>query len=141
VAPTEMEAVAGVTAMEARVFGAADTVRAALPLMPSMVAVTVVEPAPSAVAIPALVMLATFAFVSVQVADAVTSAVEPSLKVALALNCRVAPTERSSVAGDAAMVISVLPEPPEPEEDVPPHPAMASRSGKVSEKKRVFISL
>lgn len=136
-APAVTEAVAGVTAIEARVFAGAETVRAAFPLMPSMVAVTVAEPAPSAVAIPVLVMRATFPFVSVQVADAVTSAVEPSLKVPVALNCRVAPTERSTVAGDAAIACSVLLELPEPEDEVEPHPAIASRSGKVSEKKRV----
>jgi hypothetical protein len=47
--------------------------------MLSTVAVTVVEPAATAVASPDEVMVATFAFASVQVAEAVTSAVEPSL--------------------------------------------------------------
>ena len=53
------------------------TVRLALPLMLSMVAVTVVEPAAMAVAMPAGVMVATFPLASVQVAEEVTSAVEP----------------------------------------------------------------
>jgi len=42
-------------------------------------ALIVVEPAATAVAIPEEVMIATFAFASVQVAAEVTSAVEPSL--------------------------------------------------------------
>jgi hypothetical protein len=44
-----------------------------------MAAVTVVEPAATAVAIPPEFIVATVALASVQVADAVTFAVEPSL--------------------------------------------------------------
>jgi hypothetical protein len=74
-----MVAVAGVTAMEVSVFAAAATVRVAVPLTLPMAAVTVVDPAPAAVTIPEEAMVATFASASVQVAEAVTSAVEPSL--------------------------------------------------------------
>ena len=96
---------AGVTAMDVSVLAGAETVRVALPLRPFMVAVTVAEPAASAVAMPEEVIFATFGPASVQVADAVTSWEEPSLKVADALNCFVSPTERLAVAGDAAIVI------------------------------------
>jgi len=78
-APMAMVSIAGVTAMEVRVFGAAETVRSALPLTPSRVAVTVVEPAASAVTMPEAVIFAIAGLVSVQVADAVTSWLEPSL--------------------------------------------------------------
>jgi hypothetical protein len=74
-----MVAVAGVTAMEASVFGDAAIVRVAVPLSAPMLAVTLVEPVAMPVAIPDEVMVATFAFASVQVAEEVTSAVEPSL--------------------------------------------------------------
>lgn len=73
VAPMAMAAVAGDTAMEVSVFGAAETVRSALPLMPSRVAVTVVEPAARAVTMPEAVTFAIAGLVSVQAADAVTS--------------------------------------------------------------------
>ena len=79
VAPAAMVAVAGVTATAVTVFATAGTVRLAVPLMLSMVAVMVVEPAARAVAMPAGVMVATFALASAQVAAAVTSAVELSL--------------------------------------------------------------
>jgi hypothetical protein len=74
-----MLAVAGETAMAVNVFATAATVSVALPLMPSRVAVTVVEPAATAVASPDGLMEATFGSASVQRADAVTFAVEPSL--------------------------------------------------------------
>jgi hypothetical protein len=105
-----------------------------------MVAVMVVEPAASAVAMPEGVMLATFAFASDQAAAAVTSTVEPSLYVAVALNCLVAPTETFAVAGDAATASSVFPGPLSPEE-VPPHPTLASSSERVSEKNSEYTDL
>jgi hypothetical protein len=74
-----MVAVAGDTAMEVSVLGGAATVRVAFPLTLPMAAVTVVEPAATAVAMPDAVIVATCPLASVQVADAVTSAVEPSL--------------------------------------------------------------
>ena len=74
-----MEAVGGVTARDLRVTTGAGTVMAAVPLTPLTVAVTVVEPEASAVASPAGVMVATVVVEEVQVAVAVTFAVEPSL--------------------------------------------------------------
>ncbi len=53
--------------------------RVALPLMPSKEAVTVVDPGAIAAAMPEAVMVATLELSSVQAADLVTSAVEPSL--------------------------------------------------------------
>jgi hypothetical protein len=74
-----MLAVAGETVIEVSVLAAGVTVRVAFPLTPSTVAVTVVEPAATPVAFPDALMVATFELVSVQAADAVTLAVEPSL--------------------------------------------------------------
>jgi hypothetical protein len=91
-----------------------------------MVAVTVVEPAAMAVAIPDEVMVANFAFASVQAAEEVTSAVEPSLYVALAVNCWVAPTARFAVAGEAAIELRTLVVLLELRDEVPPQPAAAS---------------
>jgi hypothetical protein len=65
--------------MEVSVLGAASTVRLAVRLRLPMAAVTVVDPAATAVAIPEAVMVATLPLASVQVADVVTSAVDPSL--------------------------------------------------------------
>jgi hypothetical protein len=64
-----MPGLAGETAMEVRVFGGVGTVRVALPLMPSMDAVTVVEPGATALAMPEEVMVAIFESESVHVAD------------------------------------------------------------------------
>lgn len=79
VAPMARVALPGVSAIELRVFTGAGTVRVALPLTPSKEAVTVVDPGASAAAMPDEEMVATLAFASVQAADLVTSAVEPSL--------------------------------------------------------------
>lgn len=133
-APARMLAVAGVTAIAVRVFAGAETVMLALPLRPPMVAVMVVEPAASAVATPEAVIFATFALASDQVADAVTSWEEPSLKVPVALNCSVAPTKRLAVVGDAAMAVSVFCE--DGDDVVPPQPVLASSSATASEKNR-----
>lgn len=116
------------TAMEASVFGDAAIVRVAVPLSEPRLAVTVVEPVAMAVAIPDEVMVATFAFASVQVAEEVTSAVEPSLYVASAVNCWVAPTARLAVAGEAAIELTTLVVLPELREELPPQPAAASSS-------------
>jgi hypothetical protein len=125
--------------MDLSVLGGAETVRVALPLRPSMVAVIVVEPAASAVAMPEEVIFATVGPASVQVADAVTSWEEPSLKVADALNCFVAPTERLAVAGDAAIAIRFFCE--GGDDAVPPQPMLASSSAKVSEQKNELTNL
>lgn len=137
--PAAMLTVAGVTAIAVSVFAGAETVMLALPLRPSMVAVMVVEPAASAVAMPEAVIFATLALASVQVADAVTSWEEPSLKLAVALNCSVAPTERLAVAGEAAMAVSVFCE--GGDDVVPPQPVLASSRAMASEKSREYTSL
>jgi hypothetical protein len=74
-----MLAVAGVTAIEVSVLAATLTVSVAAPLIPLSVAVIVDAPGATAVAIPADVMVATDSEELVQVTDAVTSAVDPSL--------------------------------------------------------------
>jgi hypothetical protein len=99
-----------------------------------MLAVTVVEPAATPVAIPDEVMVATFAFASVQVAEEVTSAVEPSLYVALAVNCWVAPTARLAVDGVAAIELTTLVVLPEPMDELPPQPAAASSSDRLRQR-------
>jgi hypothetical protein len=71
--------VAGVTAIETSVFTAAVTVNAAVPLTPLSVAVTVLEPAATAVARPAALIVAAAVLELVHVALLLTLAVEPSL--------------------------------------------------------------
>jgi hypothetical protein len=129
-----MVAVAGETAMEASVFAGAAIVRVAVPLSAPMLAVTVVEPAATPVAIPDEVMVATFASASVQVAEEVTSAVEPSLYVALAVNCWAAPTARLAVTGEAAIELKTLVVLPDPMDELPPQPAAASRSERLRQR-------
>src|SRR5581483_10640764 len=79
VAPMARVALPGVSAIELRVIEGAGTVSVVLPLTPSKEAVTVVDPGAIAAALPDGEMVATLAFASVQAADLVTSAVEPSL--------------------------------------------------------------
>jgi len=104
-----------------------------------MVAVMVVDPEARAVAKPEAVIFATFPLASVQVADGVTSWEEPSLKVAVALNCSVAPTERLALEGDAAIAVSVFCE--GGVDAVPPQPVLARSSAKVSEQNSEQTSL
>lgn len=134
-----MVAVAGETATEVRVLGDAATVRVAFPLTLPMAAVTVVEPAATPVATPDAVIVAIFPLASVQVADAVTSAVEPSLYVAFAMNCCVAPMARLAVAGVAAIAVSSLGEPLglRPDE-VPPQPAVANSSERQRQRNKEY---
>jgi hypothetical protein len=73
-----MLAVAGVTAIEDSVLVATVAVSIAAPLIPLNEAVIVDEPAATAVAIPAVVMVAIDGEELVQVTDAVTLAVDPS---------------------------------------------------------------
>jgi len=82
-----MLAVAGVTLIEVTVRVAACTVRAAEPFIPLSEAVTVLDPAASAVANPALLTEAIEDGFTVHVAVELTSAVEPSLYFAVAVNC------------------------------------------------------
>ena len=65
------------------------TVRLAVPLTEAALAVIVLVPAPSPVALPPLVTLATALLDAVQVAVAVTSSVVPSLNVTTAWNTTV----------------------------------------------------
>jgi hypothetical protein len=93
----------GVTATEERV---GVTVRVAVPFTPLRVAVRVVEPAATPVASPDGAV-ATVGFELVQVAVVVTFPVVPSLYVAVAANCWVAPTAILAVAGVTAIEVSV----------------------------------
>jgi hypothetical protein len=106
VAPTETAAGFGVTATEERI---GVTVRVAVPLMPLRVAVRVVEPAATAVASPDATV-ATVGFELVQVAVVVTFPVVPSLYVAVAANCWVAPTAILAVAGVTAIEVTIATE-------------------------------
>jgi hypothetical protein len=130
-----MVAVDGETAMAVRVFAAAAMVRVALPLILPMVAITVVDPAATAFAMPDGLIVATAAFASVQVAVAVTSAVDPSLYVPVAVNCSAAPIEISAVAGDVAIAVSVFVGLMEPDA-APPQPILASSSERQRERTR-----
>ena len=106
VAPISMAAGFGVTATDVRV---GVTVRVAVPVTPLRVAVTVVEPAATAVASPDATV-ATVGFELVQVAVVVTFPVVPSLYVAVAANCWVAPTAILAVAGVTAIEATVAAE-------------------------------
>jgi hypothetical protein len=86
----------------------ATTLRVEVPLTPLSEAPTVVEPGATPVARPVEFTVATAAVTTVQLAVAVTSSVELSLYVAVALNCRVAPTDRLALEGETAMEVSVL---------------------------------
>ena len=109
VAPTAMLGLAGVTAIDVKVaIVAACTVRFAVPLMPLIAAVTVVEPAATAEASPEELIVTIAVFATVQVADEVTFAVDPSLYVAVAVNCSVAPTATLAVPGDTAIDVIVF---------------------------------
>lgn len=79
VAPAAMLGDAGVTAMELSVGAFADTVSVAEPETLLYVAVMLVDPAATALAIPPLLMVAIPVLLAVHVADDVTSVVEPSL--------------------------------------------------------------
>jgi hypothetical protein len=80
-----IEGFVGVTAMDASV--AAVTVSVVLPEMEPEVARIVVEPAPTAVARPAVLIVATVPAEELHVAVLVRSCVVPSLKVPVAVNC------------------------------------------------------
>src|SRR5438132_1114945 len=82
------------------------TCRAADALTVERDAVIVVLPAPLAVATPVLLTLAMSLLALVHVAEDVTSFMEPSLYVAVAFNCREAPTVRFSWFGESARLTS-----------------------------------
>ena len=79
VVPVLKLGLAGVTAMEERVFAAAVTVRVAEPVTPLSEAEMVVVPAATAVARPEVLTVAVAVLEEAHVAVALTLAVEPSL--------------------------------------------------------------
>ena len=79
VAPAAMPAVAGVTAIDCSVGATTGTVSVTVAVKPLYCAVIVVEPAPTAVASPLALIVATPVLEELHVACAVTSPVDPSL--------------------------------------------------------------
>jgi hypothetical protein len=118
---------AGVTAIDFRTGATVATVSVAVPLTPLRVAVMALEPAATAVASPEELIVATAVFAEVQVAVVPTFPVEPSLYVAIAVNCWVAPTAMLAVLGDAEIVLSVFGEGAIP---ATPHPMLAKINGR-----------
>ena len=100
-----MLAVAGETVMD--VSALAVTVSVAVPLTLPAEAVMVVEPLATPVAIPAALMVAA-AVELVQVAVKVRFPVDPSLYVAVAVNCCEAPAGMLAVAGVTARAVIAL---------------------------------
>jgi hypothetical protein len=147
VAPAAMDGEAGVIAMEERVGAAGVTESMAVPVTPLMVAVRVVVPAAAAaVARPAALTVATLVEELLQLAVEVTSPVEPSDQVPVAVNCWVAPGAMVATEGVTAMlasaggVVDPLPEPLEPAWEPDPHPAAARamrKEARASEATRV----
>jgi hypothetical protein len=99
VAPTAMLAGLGVTEMDER----RGTFSVALPLTPLSEAVMAVVPGATAVARPAALTIATAGTAAVQVAVAVTFFVVPSLYLAVAENCCVAPAKMFAGFGETEM--------------------------------------
>jgi hypothetical protein len=83
------------------------TVSVALPLIPLSEAVIVVDPADTPIASPLELTVAVAELATLQLAEEMT-AVEPSLYVAVAVNCCVPLTAMSAEAGATAMVFTVL---------------------------------
>ena len=83
----------------------ADTVRAAVALTLPTEAVTVVEPIATPSASPTELIDAAATLELAQVAVEVTSPVDPSLKVAVAVNCWFSPAGMLAVAGVTAMPV------------------------------------
>ena len=98
--PLAIVGFAGVTATDTSV--AAFTVSVVLPEMEPEVARIVVEPAPTAVARPAVLIVATAPVEELHVAVLVRSCVVPSLNVPVALNCCVWPLVIEEFAGVTA---------------------------------------
>jgi hypothetical protein len=84
------------------------TVSVAVPLTPLIEAVIVVEPSDTDVARPLDATVATAVVPDVQVTVVLTLPVEPSLYVAVAVNCCVPPAEMLGLAGETAMDVTVL---------------------------------
>jgi hypothetical protein len=128
-----MLAVAGVTAMEESVFAAAVTVRAAVPFIPLNDAVTVLDPAATPDAIPAALIFAAAALELVHATVDVTFAVEPSVYVAVAVNCCAAPAAMLAVAGVTAMEVTEF---WLPVNEPPLHPMLATANDSKTENRR-----
>ena len=92
---------AGVTDTDTSVAGV--TVRVVLPLMLPELACTVVEPVPTEVAKPAVLMVATVRADELHVAVPVKFCVVPSLNVPVAVNCCVFPLVIDGFAGVTAI--------------------------------------
>src|ERR1700676_3175103 len=105
VPPFVTEGFAGVTAMDTSV--AAVTVSVVLPVMLLEAAWIVVVPAPTAVAKPAALIVATVTAEELHVAVLVRFCVVPSLNVPVAVNCCVPPFVTEGFAGVTAMDTSV----------------------------------
>ena len=89
VVPLGIDGFAGVTATETRVAG--PTVNVVLPVTPPEVALTWEVPCAVALARPPAVMVATAVLEDTQVAELVTSTIDPSEYVPVAVNCCVPP--------------------------------------------------
>ena len=107
VTPTAMLALDGPTAIDVSVRAAAVTVSDVLPVIPLSEAVTIVEPAAAPVTRPLGFTVATAGAATVQTAVELTLAFEPSLYVAVAVNCCVAPTAMLALEGAIAIDMSV----------------------------------
>lgn len=106
--PTSKLGEAGVTAMEVIVFVEEDvTVICAVPLAPPNDAVTVVDPAATPVARPVALTVAVEGAALVHEALVLTSFVDWSLYVAMAVNCWVAPTATLAVGGVTEIEVTV----------------------------------
>jgi hypothetical protein len=129
VVPMAKLAAPGETATEVIVFPAfAVTFSMVVPFLPLIEAPTVVEPAAMPVARPLELIVAIAEFAAVQFAEEVTFAVEPSLYVAVAVNCSVAPAAMLAFPGDTAIDVRVFVD----ESEFPelPQPVVASTSRK-----------
>lgn len=101
VRPLAIDGFAGVTATDTN--GGRRTVRTVEPLIGPSVAVTLELPAATAVATPAVLMVATVVVVDVHVADAVRSCVLLFVYVPVAANCCVVPLPIDGFAGVTAI--------------------------------------
>ena len=103
--PLAIEGLAGVTAIDTRVAGV--TVSVVLPVMLLEAAWIVVVPAPTAVAKPAALIVATVTTEELHVAVLLRFCVVPSLNVPVAVNCCVPPFATDGFAGVMAIDTSV----------------------------------
>lgn len=107
VAPAVMVAVVGEIAIEVTVTAAAVTVSVVVAVNSFAVALIVAVPAATPVASPVELTVATAAFDEVHVTPEVSAPVAPLLKVALAVNCWVAPTAMLAVVGITETAVTI----------------------------------